>query len=139
MSASPHNESVIRRFIEECINGRRLEVVDDLFSPAYVNNAATPDISPDLQGYKQRLSYMMQGFPDLHIDIEDIFSAEDKVAIRLTASGTHQGQCMGIPATGKNATWTATAIYKVIDGQIVERWENRDDLGLLRQLGVVAD
>ena len=139
MSDSERIESVIRRFFGECINNRRLDLIEELFSPEYVNNAATPDISPDLEGYKQRLSYMTQAFPDLHVTIEDIFSVGDKVAIRLTASGTHQGQHMGIPATGNHAIWTATAIYQVVGGRIVERWENRDDLGLLRQLKAMAD
>ena len=131
------NEQIVRRFLEDCINAQNIELVDELFSPDYINNAATPDISPDLEGYKQRLAYMMRGFPDLNIKIEDIFSHGDKVALRLTASGTHQAECMGIPATRKHATWTAIAIYQIKDGKIVQRWENRDDLGLMTQLGAV--
>ena len=138
MSDSQRNETVIRRFIEECLNQRQIDLVDELFSSDYVNNAATADISADLEGYKKRIAYMIQGFPDLHVKIEDIFSAGDRVAIRLTATGTHRGECMGIQATGKHATWTATAIYQIADGQIAQRWENRDDLGLLRQLGVIS-
>ena len=139
MSDSERNELVVRRFIEECINNKRLDLVEELFSPEYVNNAATPDISPDLEGYKQRLSHMFEAFPDLHITVEDSFATGDKVAIRLTAGGAHQGQYMGIPATGKDVTWTATAIYHVVGERIVERWENRDDLGLLQQLNAVPD
>jgi len=139
MSDSERNELVVRRFIEECINNKRLDLVEELFSPEYVNNAATPDISPDLEGYKQRLSHMFEAFPDLHITVEDSFATGDKVAIRLTAGGAHQGQYMGIPATGKDVTWTATAIYHVVGERIVERWENRDDLGLLRQLQATTD
>ncbi len=73
MNQNTENESVVRRFIEECINQRKLELVDELFSPTYVNNAATADISPDLAGYKQRLAYRVKGSPDLHLTIEDIF------------------------------------------------------------------
>ena len=73
MTDSECIELVIQRFIGECINNRKLDLVDELFSPEYVNNAATPDISPDLDGYKQRLSYMLQAFPDLQITMEDIF------------------------------------------------------------------
>ena len=110
--------------------------MDELFSPDYVNNAATPDISPDLEGYKQRIADVLGGFPDLHVEIEDIFSEGDRVALRLTASGTHKGDSMGLSATGKHAEWMATAIYQVADGKTVQRWENRDDLGLMRQLGL---
>ena len=131
------NEAVVRRFIDECLNGSNIDLVDELFSPDYVNNAATPDISPDLEGYKRRIAYMMRGFPDLMVKIEDIFSHGDRVAVRLTARGTHQAECMGIAATGNHATWTATAIYQIKDGRIVQRWENRDDLGLMQQLGAI--
>ena len=138
MSDAEKNETVIRRFIEECLNQRKIDLVDELFSPNYVNHAATSDIEPDLEGYKRRIGYMLQGFPDLHVEIEDLFGVGDKVAVRLTASGTHCAACMGIPATGTHATWTALAIYQIAGGRIVQRWENRDDLGLMQQLGVIC-
>jgi steroid delta-isomerase-like uncharacterized protein len=133
---SAENEAVVRRFIEEGINARDLGVLDELFSPDYVNHAATSDIPNDLAGYKVRLGYMIEGFPDLGITIEDSFSAGDKVAVRLTVRGTQRGDYMGSPPTGKHATWTAIAVYQLSGGRIVERWENRDDLGLLQQLGI---
>ena len=134
---SVENETVVKRYIEECINRNNLDLADELFSPSYVNNAATSDIPPDLDGYKRRLAYMIEAFPDLNIAIEDVFSYGDKVAVRLTVRGTHKGSYMGVPPTGKQATWTAIAIYKLADGQIVERWENRDELALRQQLGMV--
>ena len=133
---SRENEAIVRRFIDQCINQKNLALADELFAPDYVNHAATPDIPPDLEGYKQRLGYMIAAFPDLNIAIEDVFSEEDKVAVRLSIRGTHEGDYMGAPPTGKHATWTAIAVYKIEDGKIVERWENRDDLGLMRQLGM---
>ena len=136
---SEENETLVHRFIEECINQKNLALADVLFSPDYINHAATSDISPDLEGYKHRLGYMMAAFPDLNIAIEDVFSERDKVAVRLTVRGTHKDNYMGVPPTDKQATWTAIAIYKLVDGQIVERWENRDDLGLMRQLGIVQE
>ena len=138
VNMAEENEMVVRRFIEEALNGRNPELVDELFSADYVNNAATPDISSDLAGYKQRIAYMLKGFPDLHVRIDDMFSSGDRVAVRLTASGTHSFDSMGLSATGKKATWTAIAIYQVADGKILQRWENRDDLGLMQQLGAVG-
>ena len=134
---SEENEAVVRRFIEECVNRNNLSLADELFSPGYINNAATSDIPPDLEGYKQRLAYMIEAFPDLNIAIEDIFSYEDRVAVRLTVRGTHKGSYIGVPPTGVQATWTAIAIYKLEDGQIVERWENRDEHALMKQLGML--
>ena len=135
---SEETEGIVKRFIEECLNRRDLDLVNQLFSPDYVNYAATQDISPDLEGYKQRIAYMFTSFPDLHVKIEDIFSDEDKVGIRLTASGSHMGDLMGFSATGRYAEWTAIAIYQVSDGKILKRWENRDDLGLMEQLAIGA-
>jgi predicted ester cyclase len=134
---SEQTETVVRRFLEECLTGKNMGLIDELFSPEYVNNAATPDISPDLDGYKERVGYMIAAFPDLSIEVHDLFSDGDRVAVRLTASGTHRGIYMGVVPTGERASWTAIAIYRVVDGRIVERWENRDDLGMMRHLGLV--
>ena len=133
---SEENETLVYRFIEECINQNNLELADELFSSGYINHGATSDIPPDLDGYKRRLAYMIEAFPDLNIAIEDIFSYGDRVAVRLTVRGTHKGRYLSVPPTGKQATWTAIAIYRLADGQIVERWENRDELSLMQQLGM---
>ena len=134
---SEQTETVVRRFLEECLTGKNMALMDELFSPEYVNNAATPDISPDLDGYKKRVGYMIEAFPDLSIEVHDLFSDGDRVAVLLTASGTHSANFLGVAPTGERASWTAIAIYRVVDGRIVERWENRDDLGMMRQLGLV--
>lgn len=69
--------------------------------------------------------------------VEDMIAEGDKVAARATASGTHQGDFLGIPPTGKHATWSEIHIGRVVDGKFVEHWANSDQLGLLQQLGVV--
>ena len=135
---SEENEAVVRRFVEDCLNGRNPDLVDELFSPDYVNYAAPAGVSPDLEGYKERVASVLRGFPDLQVTIEDLFSDGDRVAIRLSASGTHKGDSLGLSATGRFASWTATAIYQLVGGKIMQRWENRDDLGLMQQLGAVA-
>ena len=133
---SSENEDVVRRFINDCINERQLELLHELFSPDYINHAATSDISNDLDGYKTRLGYMIEGFPDLNIEINDSLSIGDMVVVRLTIRGTQLGIYFNKPASGRQATWTAIAIYRITEGRIVERWENRDDLGLLQQLNI---
>ena len=132
---SEENEAVVRRFVEDCLNGRNPDLVDELFSPDYVNYAAPEDVSPDLEGYKERVASVLRGFPDLQVTIEDLFSDGDRVATRLSASGTHEADSLGVSATGKFVSWTAISIYQIVDGRIMQRWENRDDLGLMQQLG----
>lgn len=75
--------------------------------------------------------------PDFHVTMEDVIAEGDKVAGRWTAHGTHEDELVGIPPTGKEATWTGMTIYRLAGGEIVEAWWSRDMLGLLIQLGVV--
>jgi hypothetical protein len=78
-------------------------------------------------------------FPDLHVEVHDVFGEGDRVAARLTVSGTHRGVLMGtIQPTGKHAVWEGIDIFRIRDGHIMERWNSRDLLGLMRQLGVVG-
>ena len=101
---SAQTETVVRRFLEECLTAKNIALMDDLFSPEYVNNAATPDISPDLNGYRERIGYMIAAFPDLNIEIHDLFSYDDRVAVRLTARGTHKGAYLGVAPSGGQAS-----------------------------------
>jgi predicted ester cyclase len=75
--------------------------------------------------------------PDFQVTVEEMIAEGDKVASRWTASGTHEDELVGIPPTGKEATWTGMTIYRFAEGRIVEAWWSRDMLGLLIQLGVV--
>ncbi len=79
----------------------------------------------------------LTAFPDLHFTIEDIVAEGDTVVVRSTARGTHQGELMGIPLTGKQVAVSGISITRIANGKAVEEWFNGDDLGLLQQLGVV--
>ncbi len=96
-----------------------------------------PDVSPDLQGLKQFVTVVTAVFPDWHPTIEDMIAEGDKVVVRFTGSGTHKGEFMGIPPTGKQVTITAIAIQRIAGGKIVENWLQADMLGMMQQLGVV--
>ncbi len=76
-------------------------------------------------------------YPDTHFAVEDQVAEGDKVATRWTAVGTQQGELMGIPATGKKVTVTGMTINRIVNGMIMESWNNFDALGQLQQLGVV--
>lgn len=79
-------------------------------------------------------------FPDVQVNVEEMIAEGDKVVIRLTVTGTHKGVLMGtIQPTGKPATWTGIDILGIKNGKIVERWSQRDLLGLMRQIGVVSN
>ena len=78
-------------------------------------------------------------FPDLHRTIDDLVAEGDKVVVRQTIRGTHRGEYLGVPPTGKPVTFTAVAIFRLADGRIVESWILRDDLSILQQLSAAAD
>jgi predicted ester cyclase len=77
------------------------------------------------------------GFPDLQLSTEEIVAEGDKVAIRNTWRGTHQGVFQGVPPTGRHVAFTGTDIFRFVDGKIAEQWADLDALGLMQQLGVI--
>lgn len=76
-------------------------------------------------------------FPDMKGAVEDVVAEGNKVAVRFSGTGTHQGEFFGIPPTGKPIKSTGINIFRIEDGKIVEHWNNADDLGVLQQLGVI--
>jgi predicted ester cyclase len=91
----------------------------------------------DLETYKGFIAEVRTSFPDFRVTNEDMIAERDKVASRWTARGTHQGAFIGIPPTGRQATWTTMTIHRFAGSKIVEAWWNKDILKMLIQLGVV--
>ena len=134
---SDENKVIARRLFDEVLNAHSLARCDDLYDPNYVAHSLPPGFSPDRDGYKQYISEFLQAFPDVHVTIEYMIAEGDFVAIRSTAHGTHQGEFMGIPPTGKEVTFSGVVTHRIVDSRIVEDWFDWDGLGLLQQLGVV--
>ena len=134
MSTEDNKAHVRRGF--EAVNQKNLAVFDELLTPEVVfHNASTT--MQGLEAYKQFLSMYMTAFPDLQFTVEDMIAEGDTVVARFTTRGTHQGNLMGIPPTGKQGNGTGIFIDRIVNGKAVEQWFNTDDLGLLQQLGVV--
>ena len=130
------NKALIRRAYEEGFNQRNLAVLDEVNASDLVSHNASMTIQ-GLEAYKQWLSMYLAAFPDAHFTLEDLIVEGDTVVVRQTFRGTHTGELMGIPPTGKQVTAPGIAITRVLNGKVVEQWANYDDLGLLQQLGVV--
>jgi len=134
MSTEDNKAHVRRGF--EAVNQKNLAVYDELLTPDVVfHNASTT--MQGLEAYKQFLSMYMTAFPDLQFTVEDMIAEGDTVVARFTTRGTHQGNLMGIPPTGKQMSGTGMFIDHIVNGKAVEQWFNTDDLGLLQQLGVI--
>jgi steroid delta-isomerase-like uncharacterized protein len=132
------NKAIVSRATEEIFNKNNLAVVDELYATNFVSHGSDiPGVTPDREGYKQFVTMSRTALPDFHTTIEDMIAEGDKVVQRFTAHGTHKGEFMGIPPTGKQVTITGIAIDRIAGGKIVENWVNIDMLGMMVQLGVV--
>jgi predicted ester cyclase len=96
-----------------------------------------PGIPPGLEGAKIAHQIMLAGFPDYQTIIEDMLAEDDKVAARIKMTGTHTGEFMGIPPTGKRISFTGMYIVRIANGKIIEHWGEEDSVSLLQQLGVL--
>ncbi len=133
------NAKLVHRWFEEVWNQAREETINELFaSDAVAYGLGETDV--DVQGpaqFKTFFHNLRATFPDIHITIEDTVADGDKVTVRLVLEGTHQGDGLGIPPTGRRVRVAGIVIAKITGGQIVAGWNSWDQLGLLRQLGAL--
>ena len=135
---SAENKALSRRLLEEAFNAGNIAVVDEVLATDVINHdSALPEPAVGQAAAKASIQGYRTAFPDLRLTIEEQLAGDDLVATRWSAKGTQQGELMGMPATGKQATVTGITIDKIVDGHIAESWTNWDTLGMLQQLGVV--
>jgi len=138
-AASEQNKSLVRGAIEEIWNKGNYDNIEEVVSRNFIVHADTPDEEiHGPEGAKQWFSQLRKAFPDIHFTIIDQIAEEDRVVTHWTASGTHKGEFKGIPPTGKQFTVTAIDIDRIVNGRVAECWTNMDELGLLRQLGIIS-
>ena len=134
------NKAIIRRIYEELWDGRKLEVADEVISAEAVNydtGLAPQPFGPEQM--KATVRMVTAGFPDNRHAVEEMLAEGDTVVARVTLTGTHEGEFMGMPPTGKKIEVNEIHIYRLEDGKAVEHRVGRDDLGALRQLGAIPD
>jgi steroid delta-isomerase-like uncharacterized protein len=134
---SAENKAIVRRLFEEGFNEGKLELLDELVAPNFVNRSPQPGLPPTREGWKQSAAGMRAAFPDMHVHIDDEIAEGDRVVNRFTAHGTQKGEMMGIPATGKEVSVTGISIHRLAGGKIVERWEEWDAMSMMVQLGAI--
>ena len=131
------NRALIQRFYDEGWNANDLSVYDELVTDDFLDHQALPGLEPGREGFKMLNVMFRSAFPDVWVNVDQIVAEDDKVACRWTSTGTHEGDLFGIPPTGAKVNVTATVWYRIEDGRLAEGWINRDDVGLMRQLGVI--
>ncbi len=132
-------KALARRFYDEVINGKNMAALDELVDDDLVEHQEMPGIPPGKEGVRAFFTAFHGAFPDLHAEIEGLVSEGDEVWVYAVMTGTHQGEFLGIPATGKQVSVTMVDRVRVRDGKAVEHWGVSDDLGMLTQLGVVPE
>ena len=129
------NKAIVRYGLE-LYDERNFVERDKLFSPNTVYHAPGGK-EYNLKGYREQFaSHFFTAFPDLRHTIEDIIADGDKVVLRLSDYGIHQGEFMGIPPTGREIQWPVTSIFRLSDGIVQELWIEFDILSLMQQLGM---
>ena len=134
---TPYLKTNFERIPLEIFSQGKMELIDELFAPEYVDRTPQPGVAPTREGFRQWVTALRTAFPDIHYTLEDTVEGGDRWVGRVTASGTMTGDFAGMPATGKHATWTEIHILRMADEQVIEHWGVVQELGMLVQLGVI--
>jgi steroid delta-isomerase-like uncharacterized protein len=130
------NEALVHRYIHEVWDDGDPEAAARFAAPGFRRYTVAGAEPLDIAAQIQRLRSLRAAFPDISIEVEDVVAAGDRVAFRGTLRGTHEGEFLGIPATGRHVTVSLVDIIRVEDGRFAEHWGGPDFLDLVRQLGV---
>ena len=133
---SEENKELERRMYEEIYNKKNMAAIERFCATDWVCHPSLPGMAPGLEGMKQSSTLTSKAFPDMHVKLEDILAEGDKVACRWTATATHKGEFMGVPATDRQVTVTGIYIDRIAGGKIVETWNYSDMIEVMQRLGL---
>lgn len=136
MVMSDSNELLIRRYFKEVWNAGKIEVLDEIIAPDYINhNPGMPNPIPGPEGLKPIVAGIRKAFPDLKYVIKNMVVTDDQVAVNTIMHGTHKGDFFGLAPTNKVIKVGQMQIERIVNNKIVEHWRITDELTMLRQLG----
>lgn len=137
---STASKEVFRRF-HDAVNTRDAEVIsktiDEVVEPNVLFHAPVPMGATGAQALKQVWAALLRAYPDIHVAIEDLIAEGDKVVARNTVTGTHLGEYMGVPPTGRSVTYNEIFVVRLADDRIAEIWGVVDVLSQMKQLGLI--
>src|SRR4029079_15678412 len=132
-------KAMARRFNDEVMSQGKLDGIDELVADDFVDHQVPPGMTPDRAGLRSMMAMFRDAFPDLKVETLAVALDGDELFVHSLATGTHQGELMGIPATGKTVSFAMMDRVRVRDGKAVEHWGVSEDLGMMTQLGVVPE
>ena len=133
-NSAEDNKAVVRSFVEAW-NTKNLDLFDDLMAETCQLSVGGATISCSPDATRAIAEHWLAGFPDYHFELLDLVAEGDKVVARMPFTGTHLGQVLDLPPTGRSVRVSEIVIFRVADGKIVEAWEEYDEIGMRRQLG----
>ena len=135
------SSSLINRFYSEVLSGGNLALVDEMVTDDFVDHElALPGQPPGKEGARFFANAIRSAFPDISVkEAEPTLFDGDLEAVHVVLTGTHQGDLMGIPATGKSVEFGGTDIIRIRDGKIAEHWGSTDTMSLMQQIGAVPE
>jgi len=128
------NKALVRRLLEELRDGWHPATVEKYFAPDYRRHNTATSTPLTREEQRQRASRLRAAFTDAQVTLEDIIAEGDRVAYRLTIRGTHTGEFLGVPASGRRVAVSFFAIVRIADGKLVEEWGGLDQPDLIRQM-----
>jgi predicted ester cyclase len=128
--------AVLRRMFEEIINQGRLEVADELFAEDFVDHGPMGDMH-GRETFKAMVGQWRNAVPDVHCEVENVFGDGDMVGWLVRTTGTHTGEGLGVPPTGKPFETVSANIGRFRDGLAAEHWSEQGMLAFLGQIGVL--
>lgn len=136
--STEQNKQLVRRLVEEVINQRKMDVIEELFAPDFVEHEVVPPgVPPGPDGVKALFGMVHSAFPDFKATIEHLIAEGDRVVVHMNWTGAHEADFMGIPPTGKTISINVIDIMGINEGKIGAHWGVMDQMTLMQQLGVL--
>ncbi len=137
MDTISQNKNTVTSFIDALFTKGDITAVDTYLAEDFVNHDPPVGVTADREGMRAAGTLFRAACPDWHSDMDILVGEGDLVVEHFTASGTHQGELFGVPPSDRTLSLPGINIWRLRDGRIVERWGRLDELGLMRQLGLV--
>jgi steroid delta-isomerase-like uncharacterized protein len=128
-------KQIAQRWFDEVMNQGNEDALDEIISPDFVDHDPLPGTGPDREGVHDFVKQVRSAFPDLETTLDDALVEGDRIAVRSTVRGTHQGQFMGVPASGKRVEVSNYDFVRFENDQAVEHWGTIDAAALMEQIG----
>lgn len=131
------NKALVKRFSNEFKNKANHGIVDELMTPGFQHHFKDPRLPRGREGMKLLGGIVVQAFPDVHANIQDLIAEGDKVVERTEAGGTHKGEFNGVPRSGRPVKWSELHVYRLENGKIAELWSEIDFMAMMTQIGAI--